>query len=1153
MDENSSSRTKSFSDSEINLLDSEKLVVESCRTRNHSEKNFAFLKPQKQKFSRKRNENNSDIVSYTNNQSFEAVISSLRSFSIPSRQEIKDIDDEAKISVSDNPSCIQHREGIEDEMKSPSRNENVLQDKQNANEAYGDYCNVDVSSVSDPEHQELTIGEHVSKKYSPGAILKKQMAYEEQSDHQKREIRNVNTEISSPYQVLERVNIIGTSLENDLVGEPRCLAIKKYAADEDEDFDLDLVMTADIEDEEDELLMEKQTEKKKKNSHPDPNDMFLDDDSDDVTELKKIQYVNLASPGKNGKTWDYSKLEKEEGELSPDLYRTHSDVDNSKTIGSKKARATESNLEFLNKVNRCFRHLEREFSNMHVPQESKRLVGHLRDLLCVVERMKRKLTVLIDSANSRRNVSHSKSKADADSRSSKEKDHKNAENSHKSLREENSRAINHPDYQGFDDIQTKQLNKYLEERRKKYYEKRAENYLSQNVLAPQLKLDDVLSKKEHLRRTHTGSKIERQRVRSLFKRQMNLITQQIIQQSDQDKHQTPKKMPGTKSASHRERRSTLENLKTLDDMESFLDLLKTKKGEKITPEDIIRDIRKKKLLKFTTKKNSPAPKTRTLPVLLTGAKEDEVNITKLIIDSSINLVQLNDRSVKEQPEKRTENTEKFCQQNEKQTKEVVKNQKECESDKMQDEQTRKSNSSHSLNAKQPSKSNLSKLERPKEQKASKNMIKRGEIDNESKEAALNGIEFCGGKSAPSPKEVIDSSLLKRNSKETKRGESLFHSRTSDFEKDSWEIFPENSKKRIRKKSSEPKSSESDSDSQRDQILKKRKRNESEGDSRRKLSSSDSKRDSVSERKSRTRYRSDVGAVIDGPGEKRPEELLTKKLFIVGDKNLAILDNYFCVKVKDNQIYLKKVGKSRRSRYQHSNEQRPSQIKEQAVETSDKRNHRRKEKNEQPSDSENVGATLKEMEDFLQQLRSKKDSSEKQHDIPLQSQQIREMKFMARIQAKRKAKLMACVSTTPDISVKEAKFLKDLENRSKNPGDSPETESKKQKLMEKIRAETDFIVLSQKQAAALEDDPLSDVKTFLNMIKEAESTNDENSKQFYVSFSLKRSDVKKLENITAGKASALSEESQKLLNSVRAKMRAKKAPTTLESEELQADV
>ncbi|GBM57277.1 hypothetical protein AVEN_58587-1 [Araneus ventricosus] len=1136
MAENSPSWIKSFSDSEISLLDSEKPTAESGRTRNHSEKNFAFLKSQKLKFSRNRNENNSDIISDTNNQSFEAVISSLRSFSIPSRQRIKNIDDEAKISVSDNPSCIQHREGIEDEMKSPSRNENVLQDKQNVNEDHEDDYNVKVSSVGDLEHQEVTTDERKSNQNSSDAISKRQMASEEQSDHQKTVFGNVNTEISSPYQVLERVNTSRTPLENDLFGEPRCLAIKKYAADEDEDFDLDL----------------------------------------------------------NGKTWDYSKLEKEEGELSPDLYRTHSDVDNSKTISSKKARATESNLEFLNKVNRCFRHLEREFSNMHVSQESKRLVGHLRDLLCVVERMKRKLTVLINSANSRRNVSHSKSKADADSKSSKEKDHKSNENSHKSLREENSQEINNPDYQDFDDIQTKQLNKYLEERRKKYYEKKAENYLSQNVLAPQPKLDEVLSKKEHLRRTHSGSKIERQRIRSLFKRQMNLITQQIIQQSDQDKHQIPKKISGTKSASQREHRPTLEKLKTLDDMESFLDLLKTKKGEKITPEDIIRGIRKKKLLKFTTKKSSPAPKTRALPVLLAGAKEDEVIITKQITDSSTNLVQPNDRSIKEQPgkrtentekfcqqnekrtentekfcqqnkkrtentekfcqqiEKRAENTEKFCQQNEKQTKEVVRNQREYESDKIQDEQTRKSNSSHSLNAKQSSKSNLSKLEKPKEQKVSKNMIKRGQIDNESKEPALNGIEFCGGESVPSSREVIDSSLLKRNSKETKRGESLFHSRASDFEKDSWEIFPENSKKRIRKKSSEPKSSESDSDSQRDQILKKRKRNESDGDSRRKLSSSDSKRDSVSERKSRTRYRSDAGTVIDGLGEKLPEELLTKKLFVVGDKNLAILDNYFCVKVKDNQIYLKKVGKSR-SRYRRSKEQRSSQIREQKEDTSDKRNHRRKERNEPPSDSENGGATLKEMEDFLQQLRAKKVSSEKQHDIPMQSQQTREMKFMARIQAKRKAKLMACVSTTPNISEKEAKFLKDLENRSKNPGDSPETESKKQKLMEKIRAETDFIVLSQKQAAALEDDPLSDVKTFLNMIKEAESTNDENSKQFYVSFSLKRSDVKKLENITTGKASALSEESQRLLNSVRAKMRAKKAPATLENEELQADV
>ncbi|KAF8788713.1 hypothetical protein HNY73_006722 [Argiope bruennichi] len=613
MAEDSSSRVKSFSDSEISLLDSKNSTADSRRTRNHSEKNFAFLKPHQQKFSRNRNENSSDI----NNQSFEDVISSLKSFSIPSKTGTKSTDDESEISESDDPSGVQHQKDVEDETRSPSRDENYLQDKQNENEVLEEDYSVKPSSVGE---QEITTDENISQQNS---FEVKQMTSDEQSDLQKTQIGRVNTEIFSPYRVLEKANTSVAPSENDFLGEPRCLAIKKYAADEDEEFDLDLVMNADIEDEEDELMIEKQSEvnKTKKNHPPDPNDMFLDDESDDVTEVKEIQYVNLGSPMKNGKTWDYSKLDKEEGELSPDLYRTHSDIDNSKNISSRKTRVTESNLEFLNKVNRCFRHLEREFSNMHVPQGSKRLVGHLRDLLCVVERMKRKLTVLISSANSRKNVSHSKNKADTDSRSSKEKDNKSDENSHKSLREQNATENSNVVYQDFDDIQAKQLNKYLEERRKKYYEKKAENYLAQNVLAPQPKADEVLTKKEHLRRIHTGSKVERQRIRSLFKRQMNLITQQIIQQNDQDKHQNPKKISGSKTSSKQGHRPNLENLKTLDDMECFLDLLKTKKGQKITPEDIIRDIRKKKILKFTTKKSSPVPKPRVLPVLLTGAKK----------------------------------------------------------------------------------------------------------------------------------------------------------------------------------------------------------------------------------------------------------------------------------------------------------------------------------------------------------------------------------------------------------------------------------------------------------------------------------------------------------------------------------------------------
>ncbi|GFS39984.1 uncharacterized protein TNIN_389211 [Trichonephila inaurata madagascariensis] len=204
----------------------------------------------------------------------------------------------------------------------------------------------------------------------------------------------------------------------------------------------------------------------------------------------------------------------------------------------------------------------------------------------------------------------------------------------------------------------------------------------------------------------------------------------------------------------------------------------------------------------------------------------------------------------------------------------------------------------------------------------------------------------------------------------------------------------------KKKNSQPKSSESDSDSQRDQILKKRKRNERDDDSSRKLSSTEPEKGVVSGRKSRTRYRSDVEEVIDGVDEKLPEEL-TKKLFIVGDKNLAILDKHFCVKVKGDQIFLKKVGKSKKSRRHRSRRSSSSRQRSQEnKETHERKNYKRTDA-EMVSDTENAGPTLEEMEDFLQQLRAKKIPREKQEEEPLPSQQSREMKFMARIQAKRR--------------------------------------------------------------------------------------------------------------------------------------------------------
>ncbi|GFQ74751.1 uncharacterized protein TNCT_235221 [Trichonephila clavata] len=1131
MAEDPTSGKKCLSDSEINKTDSKTSAMESRRTRSSSE-SYIFTDPEA--LHNKQENNNKNIFSKqssSNYPSFETVISSLRNFSMPMKQ-TSNVDDEIQSATSIGD--VSHRsdqlENIEEKISFLEQNNNQQTSKEMSadNKHYSE--TVVEPSEGNTQQKDNSIDGYSSLQTTSDEYLPSKM---EKVIHAATECGDIKSATSSPYQVMKQASINTKALGDNILGEPRCLTLKKYIIDEDDDFELDFEMTTDIE-EYDEHPTERQSEnsKKSKNQPPDPNDMFLDDDPNEVTEIQSIPYINLASPSKDGKNWEYPVLEREEGELTPDLYSaTHSDANESKGTHTKKPPSKESNSEFLNKVNRCFRHLEKEFSNMHVPRGSKRLVTHLRNILCVVERMKRKLSVLIDSASLSSKDNHGRGSSD-----SKNKAH-SSQNSKNSSSKDRERKSN--------DGTRKTENSHKSHGRE-FSKENGNPSSSHDSVGIHSKHGESRTKVDNLRRMPIStpySKVERQRIQSLFKRQMNLITQQIIQQNDQDKHPKSGKHSGAKLKLEKlqQRRPNLEHLTTLEDMENFLELLKTKKGEKITPIDLIQNYQKKQVLKFTTKKKNSTPRTRILPVLLTGSKEDEDVLPVEMIKPKNNPLQVNNSKENEQDGKLTG---QICQQKEKLEEKVLRNEEEHELKGILEKQPGKCNSNNSSNTTEFSKSEQLN---PKEQKDGKSKTKSEKGNNVSREHS-EGIEIWKGESVPSSKDVIDSSSVKRNSKGMKRSETLFHSRASDSERDSREIFAENSKKRISKKYSQSKSSESDSDSQRDQILKKRKRNERDDDSSRKLSSTEPEKGVVSEKKSRTRYRSDVEEVIDGVDEKLPAELRTKKLFIVGDKNLAILDKHFCVKVKGDQIFLKKVGKSRKSRrHQGRRHSSSRQRSEENKETRERKNYKRTDV-EMASDSENVGPTLEEMEDFLQQLRAKKIPREKQQEEPLPSLQSREMKFMARIQAKRKAKLMACVSSTPNISEKEAKFLKDLENRSKNPCDSPDTESKKQKLMEKIRAETDYILLSQKQSAILEDDPLSDVKTFLSMIKEAESANDDNSKQFYVSFSLKRSDVKKLENITQGKASALSEESQRLLNSVRAKMRAKKAHVLMVSEE-----
>ncbi|GIY55125.1 uncharacterized protein CEXT_480091 [Caerostris extrusa] len=717
------------------------------------------------------------------------------------------------------------------------------------------------------------------------------------------------------------------------------------------------------------------TVQKKDHQQQDINDMFLDDDPNDVTEIRNIPYINIASPQKDFEKWKYPSFEREEGELTPDLHLEHSGKDGHKRATSKKARIKESNAEFFAKVNRCFRHVEKEFSNMHVSRGSKKLIEDLRNTLCVVERMKRKLTFLINSANSSsgndKNFTNSNNKelvksSSPNSKITSEKEYRNND-----------------DDQKLKDFISYQSNKYQGKLKDNYLHNKSQSSLTLSSANIHSKREMVKAKMDNLRRTfatvtHSDSKMERQRIQSLFKRQMNLITQQIIQQSDQSKHQNSKsgnssKASSSKSASHKHQQSrpSLENFKTLEEMENFLDLLKEKKGQKITPEDIIQHHRKKQVLKFTTKKGDPAPQVRALSVLLSGDAEDGNKIPTQVINSENSLLQTYTQDGKEQNGKHIQ-----VQEKRKPEKEVIRNQKDLHSDYTVD----KPSESYNLNAKVSSKSNISKQQSAGEVKDSKNISKKGEIDTNLKKQCVGEIQFRRDRNGSALKEVIDSSMVKRNSREIKCRESSFHSKSSDSEKDSSrEIFPENSIKRISKKHSVPKSSESDSDSRKHRILKKRKRNESDGDSRRKLSSADLKKEIVSEKKSRTRYRSDdeeEGAVIDGVDEKLPEELLSKKLFIVGDENLALLDKHFCVKVKGNQIYLKKVGKVRKERYRDGREQRknspefPKLLEEEEL-TPEKSSYERKDREIPIAIEEDNGPSLKEMEDFCNSCEQRK--------------------------------------------------------------------------------------------------------------------------------------------------------------------------------------
>lgn len=842
--------------------------------------------------------------------------------------------------------------------------------------------------------------------------------------------RSVHDENSVLYPILEvptKENFLVPS--EDFIGEPRCLALKKYATDDDMDDALELNF-AEFDDDDD-FINEQPPKNKipsknvqKKNS----NDMFLDDDEPVVVgDSKNTNYTDVANT-KND--WDRPVVEKEEGELTPDLYSTAlSDGGESKKTRPKKQSAEdtkesnqtrekqperkESNQDFFLKINRCFRQLEREFCNMHVPRGSRRMIGQLQNTLCNVDRMKRRLAFLIDSA---KNVSSDKSK--------------NTSNSKDEKRSSSRRG-------SFDDGKSKLL------KTEGGRPERSTSDLLRDTLRSQKEAEARMNR--HIRRTaasiaYAGTKQEKQRIQSLFKRQMNLITQHVIQKNDSGKNQNVKAGGSrTKKESEKARDETpkVPELKTLDEMEAFLAVLKVQKSQK---EEILATENQKKQqgpLRFTTKKGLSVVERRQQPVLLLGANPPH----------GMTQTQVGDDVEETEWEKQAEVLKAMSDKR----KEILKNKKDYEEVRLLQEQLQKlTNMDVPAETSEVSlSSTATKFRVPKEQNVCKDIIKEG------KENLTKEVESKKSDGTCLKEEITESISVKKDPKEMRSIKPTFLRRSSGCEVESHEIIQENSKRQKKRKivEEEENSSSETSKSDRelkDPILKKRKRTESGG----KLSTHN--KYSEMERKSqRSRHRSNIeeATIIDGFDEKLPEELMSKKLLIVGDKNMALLNERFCLKVKGNQIYLKKMGRTKRDR-----------------------RGRREQKNRRRASNERIGTiddggekagpshSLKEMEDFLQQLRSKKKVLSEERDcVPQSNQQSREMKFMARIQAKRKAKLMACVSAaTPDITEKEAKFLKDLEDRARDPRDSPDTEKRKQKLMQKIREETDAIVLQQKQ-------------------------------------------------------------------------------------------
>ncbi|XP_015916142.2 ankyrin repeat domain-containing protein 12 isoform X2 [Parasteatoda tepidariorum] len=919
---------------------------------------------------------------------------------------------------------------------------------------------------------------------------------------------------SSPYPVLEGEKNSGSKTEL-ILGEPRCLTLKKN--------DADPFLTDDP------LMFEPDFEDDNRSSNNKPalpktverkidkfiGDMFVDEDEISSTRKKGLS------------------IDREEGELTPEAPHKSSDLNKAKEPSFSETKAT---LEFFNKINECLRELNdkcREFYSSSTPDYS---LAHLQRTMGNVDNIKRKLAFLIKSKNTEKG----------------DKENKKEHRSHSNMRlqserlakssstvNDNKREHDKQEHSSSLKNDVEELYRQLKENREKRYSENISRHSHRREKRSRDKPSqaDLLNRKKISILEKLGTKQEIERVQSLFKRQMNLITQHVIQKKEIDKRHVSNQ---NETQRRRRRRyhshsqdeletekphdkASLKELKTLEDMEAFLDSLKK---DKMLCEQYMNDQKSKGMLKFSSRKEKHVVQDTPVPSIK-GSRDSKEAIkqysNKEVCDTVIQKLNKNFREEDIRPradEIKTNVTKNTT------TAAVVDNLTRHKTD----DHFKKAGTISDPNRDSRLKMDLIKSTDQKESESSMNETEKHKKTHHRLDINLKPVDI--------------------NKEEIKKRE-----RIEPHKSEKAHISAETKENSTRKR-------EDLSDAN---LRKSENENEEKNSKKQKVTKYLAARRLSDENPTPTDCNTrDVKTIVSN-AESLVKDLLSRKVVILDDNGLA-MNNEFCIKVINNEVFLKKVSNKRKRKHSGRRALKPQKAKNMKRDSNDQPPHKEKDAKPKPDakpnsdakpkpdqeriepkldpepeiDPETIDTTLNEMENFLQDLRSKRKVCDDETRHPIErTTQNKEMKFLARIQAKRKAKLMACVSEGIYSTEKEAKFLKALEKRD-DVSESSDVETRKHALLEKIRAEKDAIAEKPK-AKPNDDDPLKEVKAFLDMIKEAESVNDENAKHAYVSFSLKRSDVKKLEHLST--ASMLTEESQKFLNSVRSKMKAKKAPTS----------